>query len=84
MFVYHTERVDRQTSNEGWIVVGDGYDCGLQNVNFDVKLFIVSVFQSYYPRGLKYILVPNLPFILEATARIVVALVNQELRDRLG
>ena len=81
--VYHFERVDRQTSNEGWLIVGDTHNAGLTNVNLDVKIFLITCLQSYYPRGLKYILVPEFPIILEATVRIVLTFANQELRDRI-
>ena len=81
--LYHIERVDSQTSNEGWLMVGDVTGTGLSNVNLDWKLFVIGTLQSYYPRGLKYIIAPNLPLILDATAQVVIAFANPEFRNRI-
>ena len=81
--VYHFERVDRQISHEGWDIMCEPSDAGLQNVNLEWKLFLITVMQSYYSRRFKYAMGDNLPFIFEATVKIVVQFSGEELKDRI-
>jgi hypothetical protein len=79
--VYQFEKLDRQTSHQGWASVSDSTDMGLSNVELDFSYFLTDVIQNYYPRGMKYMLVIDLPWILNATSKIVMAFMNEELRN---
>ena len=43
--VYHYERFDSQKSHDGWAQMVDPTDAGLQNVNLEWKLFLMTVLQ---------------------------------------
>ena len=79
--VYQFEKCDSQTSNQGWAIVIDGTGIGLSNVDMDFSNFLTDVLQTHYPRGLKYIAVVDLPFILNATAKLILSFMNEELKS---
>ncbi|XP_054153377.1 motile sperm domain-containing protein 2-like [Oppia nitens] len=80
--VYQYELLDRDQDREGgWAVVGDPTGAGLGNVEMDFNNFTVDVLQSYYPKGPKYMLVVDLPWVLTATAKLIMAFMNEHLRQ---
>lgn len=83
LFVYHLERIDKEVSNEGWILIGDTTGAGLTNVNMDWLLFAISTLQYYYPRGPKYLIAANLPIILTTTVKAIIKFANQELKGKI-
>jgi len=78
--VYQYELIDRQTSHQGWANAVDSNGMGLSNVDLDYSYFLIDVLQNYYPRGFKYMLVIDLPWILNATSKLVLAFMNEEIR----
>ena len=79
--VYWFEKLDRQNSHQGWASIIDSTGAGLSTIDIDFCFFTVEVLQNYYPRGLKYICVVDLPWILNATAKLVLSFMNEELRN---
>ena len=79
--VYVFEKCDRETSNQGWAQVLDSNGTGLSNVDMDFYYFLSDVLQTHYPRGPKYTAVMDLPFILNATAKLILAFMNEELKS---
>ena len=59
-------------------------DCtggGLANADMDTLFFIISTLKSYFPKGLSYFLVHELPWILKPFWHIAKALVPDEHRQ---
>lgn len=81
--IYLIEKLDSQTSHEGWATVVDSTGSGLSNVDMDFIKFMIEILQTYYPRGHKYIAVVDLPWILNATAKLIVSFMNEELKTRM-
>jgi len=79
--VYMFEKADKQTSHQGWAQVADNTGAGLGNVEMDFSNFCTDVLQNHYPRGLKYNAVVDLPWILNATIKLMLAFMNEELRS---
>ena len=73
MFLYFLERVDREDSDGMVTIVFDCNGCGLINMDIDFIRYIIDVFKYYYPFVLNYILVMDMPWILNAVWRIVKA-----------
>lgn len=78
--IYHNEKLDRQVTQEGWAVVVDCSGAGLSNVNLDYFMGVVTLFQDYYPLGVKYLLVVNLPFLIETTSKVMFQFFNEFTR----
>lgn len=81
--VYQFEKLDSQTSYQGWSIVNDPTNMGLSNVDMDFSNFMIDVLQSYYPRAAKYMAVVDLPWILNATSKIIMAFMSEELRNNV-
>lgn len=81
--VHHIEKLDAKTSNEGWVLVLDALNAGLSNVDMDFTKFMVIVLQDYFPRAVKHILVIDLPWVLNAFAKLILAFMSEELRNRV-
>ena len=79
--VYVFEKCDRETTNQGWAIVADSNGAGLSNVDMDFSNFLTDVLQTHYPRGLKYNACVDLPFILNATSKLILAFMNDELKS---
>ena len=79
--VYIFEKLDRQTSHQGWGTISDSTGSGLSNVDMDFSNFMTEVLQNYYPRGPKYMAIVDLPWILNATAKLVMSFMNEELKN---
>ena len=62
-------------------MVTDNIGINLSNVDMDFTNFLTDVLQTHYPRGLKYIAVVDLPFILNATMKLIMAFMNEELKS---
>ena len=81
--VYQFEKCDSQTSNQGWAMISENSSTGLSNVDMDFNNFLTDVLQTHYPRGPKYTAVVDLPFILNATMKLVMNFMNDELKNTI-
>lgn len=77
--VYHMDRLDSQARKErGWAVIFDTRGAGIAQIDFDMLLFLVRTVKQYYPWGLKYVLVYELPWILQGGWKITQKLLPQD------
>lgn len=53
------------------------------NVDMDFYYFFIQVFQAYYPRGYKSVLVVNLPVSIDLVAQLCVSVMNDEMKSRI-
>ena len=81
--VYITEKLDRQTSNQGWATVIDFTGASLFDVDLDFNKFVIDVHENYYPRGEKYTIAVDMPWILNATSKQVMSFMNEESKNSL-
>ena len=81
--VYMFEKLDRETRDQGWATISDATGAGLSNVELDFLLFMTDVLQNHYPRGPKYNAFVDLPWILNATAKLVMSFMNEELKNSM-
>ncbi|KAG9510261.1 Cystathionine gamma-lyase, partial [Fragariocoptes setiger] len=77
------EECDRANNGRGTAVVFDLTGCGLQNVDPSFLFWLVYSFRNYCPKGLSYIIVYNLPWILNATAKLALSWLSSTNRKRL-
>lgn len=63
-FVFKINQLERQGRN--YIAIWDCKDAGLSNVDMDLLAFMLSTISQYFPYGLEYVLILDLPMILAA------------------
>ena len=73
MFLYFLERVDREDSDGMVTIVFDCDGCGLINMDIDFVRYMIDVFKYYYPCVLNYILVMDMPWVMNAIWKIIKA-----------
>ena len=77
--VYNLNQLDYQAKKErGWAVVFDTQGAGVAQVDFDMLLFLFKTIKQYYPWGMKYVCIYELPWILYGGWKITQGLLPQE------
>jgi len=77
------EQCDVANNGRGTAVVFDLSGCGLQNVDLGFLSWLLSSFRNYCPKGVSYILVYNLPWILNATCKLAMTWMSASNRRAL-
>lgn len=77
------EMADVENNGRGVAVVFDLSGCGLQNVDLSFLSWLLSSFRNYCPKGLSYIIVYNLPWILSTTCRVAMTWMSATNRRAL-
>lgn len=77
------ENCDRANNGRGTAVIFDLTGCGLQNVDPGFLFWLVYSFRNYCPKGLSYIIIYNLPWILNATAKLALSWLSSTNKRRL-
>uniref|UniRef100_A0A1Q3G2D9 Putative conserved plasma membrane protein n=1 Tax=Culex tarsalis TaxID=7177 RepID=A0A1Q3G2D9_CULTA len=83
MFLYWLERIIRESNDDYITIIFELSDAGLSNVDMDYTKYIITTLKNYYPYSLNYILVFDLPWILNATFQIIKRLLPAKAVDRL-
>lgn len=77
-FLMHiVNKVDLEVDGNGTVIVFDCSGAGYSNMDLDFLTFLISAGNSYFPVGLKYILVYELSWFLNAFRRIAMSLIPQ-------
>ena len=63
-FVYMLERLDREEQGEQITLIVDCRMAGLRNIDMELVQFIKETLQEFYPDLLNYILVLEMPWVL--------------------
>lgn len=77
------EECDLANGGRGTAVIFDLSGCGLQNVDLSFLSWLLSSFRNYCPKGVSYILVYNLPWILNATCKLAMTWMSASNRRAL-
>ncbi|XP_053690288.1 motile sperm domain-containing protein 2-like [Sabethes cyaneus] len=83
MFLYWLERLIREANDDYITIMFELTDAGLGNVDMEYTKYIIGTLKNYYPLSLNYILVYDLPWILNATFLIIKKLLPANAVDRL-
>lgn len=70
-FIYMMERIDRENNGDQLTLVFDCAGCGLKNMDMELIQYMIQVFKDYYPWSLNYILVFEMPWVLNAAWKII-------------
>lgn len=77
------EQCDKASKGRGVAVVFDLSNCGLKNADPTFLFWLLNSFRSYCPKGLSYILVYNLPWVLSATCSLALSWLSSTNKKRL-
>lgn len=81
-FLYsNIQQLDEEAGGKGISIVFDCSGGGLANADMDMLLFLVSTLVNYFPKGLSYLLVHELPWILKPFWHIAKAWISDEHRQ---
>ncbi|XP_053213509.1 motile sperm domain-containing protein 2-like [Panonychus citri] len=58
--------IDEDSNGNGWILIFDFKDAGLQNADFDLLHYLINDLKIHFPLGIDAVLVVDLPWILKA------------------
>ncbi|XP_055529047.1 motile sperm domain-containing protein 2-like [Wyeomyia smithii] len=83
MFLYWLERLIRESNDDYITIMFELTDAGLSNVDMEYTKYIIGTLKNYYPFSLNYILVYDLPWILNATFLLIKKLLPANAIDRL-
>jgi hypothetical protein len=73
----------RENNDDLLTIIFDQAGCGLSNVDMDFTKYIITIFKYYYPNSLNWILVYEMPWILNATFQIIKKLLPAKAVERL-
>lgn len=77
------EQCDKASKGRGVAVVFDLSECGIKNADPTFLFWLLSSFRNYCPKGLSYIIVYNLPWVLRATCKLAMSWLSNTNRRRL-
>ncbi|XP_058829767.1 motile sperm domain-containing protein 2-like isoform X2 [Topomyia yanbarensis] len=83
LFLYWLERLIREARDDYITFMFELTNAGVSNVDMDYTRYIITTLKNYYPYSLNYILVYDLPWILNATFHIIKKLLPAKAVDRL-
>lgn len=72
-FVYFLERLNKEERGEQFTIMFDCKGAGLKNMDMEFVQFLIGVIKDYYPDPLNYILVFEMPWVLNAAFKIIKA-----------
>lgn len=64
IMVYWIERGFRESNNDKITLLFDMSETGLKNVEMEYTTYIINTFKNYYPNSLNWILVFEMPWIM--------------------
>lgn len=70
-FIYWLERLEREEKGEWITVFFDMCDTGMKNMDMEFIQYMINLFQNYYPWILNYIIVFEMPWLLNAMWKII-------------
>lgn len=70
-FLYFLERIERTTGGDKLSLVFDCAGCGLKNMDMELIQYMINVFKFNYPHVLNYILVLEMPWVLNAAWKVI-------------
>jgi len=70
-FVYYLERLNREEVGEQITLMFDCKGAGLRNIDMEFVQFMIGALKDYYPDPLNYILVFEMPWVLNAAFKVI-------------
>lgn len=75
------EEADRRANGRGIVLCFDLQGAGIQNVDMDLLFFVITTLVNYFPKGLSYMLVHELPWFLRSVWGIAKQWLSEDHKD---
>ncbi|XP_020287427.1 motile sperm domain-containing protein 2-like [Pseudomyrmex gracilis] len=69
--VYWFERLEREGNGNQISIFFDMAETGLSNLDMEFTKYLIGLFKSYYPNFLNYIIIFDMPWVLNAAFKII-------------
>ncbi|EZA54168.1 hypothetical protein DMN91_000417 [Ooceraea biroi] len=69
--VYWFERLEREENGNQISIFFDMAESGLSNLDMEFTKYLIGLFKSYYPNFLNYIIIFEMPWVLNAAFKII-------------
>ncbi|KPM11877.1 motile sperm domain-containing protein 2-like protein [Sarcoptes scabiei] len=81
--LYQINKMDLKTNGNGMAIVFDCKGAGFSSMDMDMLWFLVSSLLNYFPYGMDYILVHELPWIFQSAWGIVKGWLPADTRNKI-
>lgn len=81
--VYWVELMEAQTTTGKMSVIMNCVDSGLSHLDLDLIKFLITLFRSYYPDSLAFILIYEMPWIFNAAWKIIKSWLPEDTVDKI-
>lgn len=82
-FIYWMERLEREEHGKWISIVFDMRDTGMKNMDIDLISYVINMFKEHYPWILNYILVLEMPWLLNAMWKIIKNMLPEESLEKI-
>ncbi|KAL7299847.1 hypothetical protein TKK_0007181 [Trichogramma kaykai] len=69
--VYWFERLEREGNGDQISLFFDMIDSGISNMDMELTKYLIGLFKNYYPNFLNYIIILEMPWVLNAAFNII-------------
>ncbi|XP_032528403.2 motile sperm domain-containing protein 2-like [Danaus plexippus] len=83
IIIYWLERIEREEDGKKITLFFDMDGCGLNNMDIEIIMYMVTLLKNYYPNLINYIIIFQLPWMLSAGFKIVKGILPAEAIERL-
>lgn len=80
-FVHNVNKIDLLSGSRKWAMVFDCSNGTLSNIDMDFSRYIINVLQNYFPKGFKYVLIYEMPWIMVAFWKITRTWLSEEIKQ---
>ena len=78
---YQISKIDTHSGQLfSWGILFDCTDIGFANVQIDLIRFLITVLKDYFPCGIKYVIVYELPWILNTVQKLIFAMIPDDCK----
>jgi hypothetical protein len=74
ILIYWLDRIEREENGKKITMLFDMEGCGLSNMDMELIKYLINLFKHYYPYFLNYIIVYQMPWVLNAAFKVVKSL----------
>lgn len=74
IIIYWFDRLEREENGNKITLFFDLDGCGLNNMDMELTNYLISLFKSYYPNFLNYIIIYQMPWIMSAAFKVIKSL----------